>query len=82
MARLFEPAQHKPNPVTRKFSKEKFLANAKKGIKQNLGSHIDTLDGMEVDFADDERHGAIGYYIHEGKEHYLYPVLPEWCKEV
>lgn len=79
MSRIFEPAQDVTRII---FSKEKFLANAKKGIKQKLGSHIDVLDGMEVDFTDDERHGAIGYYIHEGKEHYLYPVLPEWCKEV
>lgn len=81
MARIFEPVQERPIPITRKFSKEKFLKNAQRAIKQKLGSHIDTLNGMVVDFTDDERHGAIGYYIHEGKEHYLYPVLPEWCEE-
>ncbi|NYB73889.1 hypothetical protein HZF24_07015 [Sedimentibacter hydroxybenzoicus DSM 7310] len=60
MARIFEPAQDRA--ITRKFSKEKFLKNAQRGIKQNLGNHTDTLDGMQVNFADDSFYGIVESY--------------------
>lgn len=63
-----------------KFSKSKFIKNAGKGTVRILGNHVDTLDGLEVDFSKEEKYGTIESYIHEGKEYYLYPVLPEWCE--
>ncbi len=64
------------------FSKEKFLKNAPKGIKRQLSTHLDAIDGAEVEF--DKRYGndgTIKQYFADGQPYYLYPVYKNWCVE-
>lgn len=60
-----------------RFSKEKFTKNAPSGIKRQLGTHINLLDGAAVTF--EGECGYIPHYHAEGKEYYLYPVYKSWC---
>jgi len=65
-----------------KFSKDKFNKNAPKVIIRQLKPHIDTLDGLIVDFSG--KYGKDGYikqYFINGQEYYLYPIYKEWCIE-
>lgn len=56
-----------------KFSVKKFAANADKVCRKAVTEpHRQALDGKEV------VDGQIDYSV-DGKEYYLYPVLPEWC---
>lgn len=56
-----------------KFSAKKFSKNADSICRKRLPeSHRNVLDGKEV------VDGKIEYEA-DGKEYYLYPVLPEWC---
>lgn len=56
-----------------KFNAKKFVANADSICRKLLPeSHRRALDSREV------LDGKIDYEA-DGKEWYLYPVLPEWC---
>ncbi len=68
---------NKPKKVAR-FSKELFRKNAPANIKRTLATHLDVLDGMEVNF--DKEDGEIFEYIVNGEAYCLYPVFKEWCK--
>lgn len=57
-----------------RFSTAKFKKNAKGLRKQVPDSHLEVLDGKEV------IGGEIKYLV-DGEDWYLFPVLPEWCKE-
>ena len=63
------------------FSKENFKKNASRSIKKTLSPYLEVLEGKPVDFTKDEKNGIIDSYWYEDEEYYLYPVLPEWCKE-
>ena len=62
-----------------KFSKELFKKNSDKSTQRLIGSHLDSVDGKDVDFVGDV-YGTC-WYVHEGVEYMLYPVLKEWCDE-
>ncbi|EHR0217885.1 hypothetical protein KS664_001451 [Clostridium perfringens] len=67
---------NEPKKVYR-FSKKLFRKNAPANIKRTLSTHLDVLDGMEVNF--DKEDGEIFEYIVNGEAYYLYPVSKEWC---
>ncbi len=57
-----------------KFSEDKFRRNADHAIRKRMPqSHLNVLDGMEVDMCE------ITYTV-DGEEYYLYPVEPDWCE--
>lgn len=56
-----------------RFDRKKFSTNADPVCRKSLPeSHRLVLDGKEV------VNGQIEYSV-DGKEYYLFPVLPEWC---
>lgn len=64
-----------------RFSKNKFLKNAPKGIQRQLNHRAGLLDGVEVIF--DGRFGKDGYIsqrFKDGREYFLYPVYRNWCE--
>lgn len=56
-----------------KFNAKKFMSNADSIARKSVPElHRQVLDGREV------IDGQIDYSL-DGKDYYLYPVLPEWC---
>ena len=63
-----------------RFSKEKFYKYAPVNVRKALKSRLDFIDGLQVDFDFDDKHGTI-QYEYKGEKEYLYPVDKKWCKE-
>ena len=68
------------------FDKNNFKQYAPTNIKKSLPqNHIDVLDGMEVEFSDNEKFGTIPkYYVDNDRgidSFYLYPVDERWCSK-
>lgn len=65
-----------------RFNKEIFNKNADKYTKKIFSKHKDHLDcinGLEVNFKENDRFGTIEEYELNGEKYYLYPVYKEWC---
>lgn len=63
------------------FSKDAFLrSDSGRGCRRLLNGHLDSADGMPVQYASGDPYGMISYELN-GEQFELYPAMPEWCRE-
>lgn len=64
-----------------KFSRHKFLKNARPSVVKRIGKYVEVIDGMKVDFSKDKNNGEIIVENPIIGDVCIYPIEREWCEE-